>query len=85
MALSNCSFITRIVFIQRKQNTINGNPVWSITTLGGLTLRTKPDANIGHAVHSGWEGQNASLSIDEDGLITDVRLSGKPTEMKETS
>lgn len=85
MTLSNCSFITRIVFVERKLNTVNGNPVWSITTLGGLTLRTKPDANINHAVHSGWEGQNASLSINKDGLIEDVRLSGKPLNHQETS
>lgn len=54
--------------VERRQNTVSGNPRWSFTTALGL-LRTSEDTHIGQQDLKAHEGHTALLETDKMGQV----------------
>ena len=56
--------------LERRPNSRDGNPTWRLhlDTYGSVT--TKRDAQVGHLISPGWEGDLVRLTLDGRGQVT---------------
>lgn len=68
-------YVYHIAELKRVTNSVNGNPRYLITFVGGAQARTKPDAAFCYSI-TNPEFRDAALHVDFDrqGRVEDVRL-----------
>lgn len=74
-----------IVSMKRLRNSTSGGPQWAVTVGENgqtITFKTRPDATIGYAMSTHWEGSRFAFSIDDDNFICDAVSATTPTERK---
>ena len=70
----NTTITGKIVAMQRRLNTPNGNPRWAIS-VDGETYNTKDDTTCAHKVDAWDSGRNVTLTLDGRKQIIGYELS----------
>lgn len=64
--------IKTIARLERRQNSVNGNPTYRIHFTDGTNITTKKDSGFVYGIGSSFEGRTFDVVIDGRGSIIDL-------------
>lgn len=68
-------YVYHIAELKRLTNSVNGNPRYLITFVGGTKARTKPDAVFCYSItNPEFQGVPVEVDFTRSGLIEDIRV-----------
>lgn len=58
--------------LERRRNSVNGNPRYKIHFEGGIVLSTAKDTGFAYEITSGWEGRTFYVQTNSRGEIVNM-------------